>query len=137
MSSEGTNKAIVNIFDMWKVSGTLQVKECRATNFLDNSLIFGKNVSYVLLFSSLNFYIKHIAFCYKWHVWSDSLDNYANVPQTATAYCSVLGVSSSAAGWFTALQARRSRVCFPIRSLRVFISIILQTAQWLQDRLSL
>jgi hypothetical protein len=48
-----------------------------------------------------------------------------------------IGARGGTFGWGTALQARRSRVQFPMVSLEVFIDIILSVALWPWGRLSL
>jgi hypothetical protein len=47
------------------------------------------------------------------------------------------GVRSGAVGWGTALQAGRSRVRFPMKSLEVIDDLILSGALWPLGRLSL
>jgi len=49
----------------------------------------------------------------------------------------ILGLRGGAVGWGTALQAGRSRVRLPMRSLEFFIDIILPTAPWPCGRPSL
>jgi hypothetical protein len=52
-------------------------------------------------------------------------------------YMCALGARGSVVGWGTILQARRSRVCFPMRSLDFAIDLIHPLALWLWSQLSL
>jgi len=47
------------------------------------------------------------------------------------------GIHDDAVGWFTALQAWRSRIRFPVGLLRCFIVLILPAALWQWCQLTL
>jgi hypothetical protein len=58
-------------------------------------------------------------------------------PIDFSLYWDILWARGGALGWGSALQARRSRVQFPMVSLDFFINIILPAAPWPWGRLSL